>query len=417
MATFTPTPTPADIAAVQDVLKEVFVSDTLKSQLYEGMILWDYIDEVTEYTDSDGLKASVPMKTGRTGGVGSRAIGDLLPVADHQRVRKASYNYKFHYLQIQLYGQVIAKMRTDRQACIREVDFEVTNGVEDLKHMLTREMHGDGTGAILYSGLPGGGSSTTVLLGAANYGVIDRGHLYEGMRIDIGTAANPVLDTGGNRITGIVDNPAAPAIIVANATATTAASNISLAGNRAAAGVSNEMNGLRGIISDTLTLGTVNPSTDTFWKSAVLENGGTPRALTVDLMLSTLRSIRQKGDYPDVALGDLVQEQKYYNLLQTQVRYMGEGDLASGKTEGLAFARLKMLGDPEARPGRIDFIKKKALQLYSAGGIEWQNATTGGDILTWQQGYDAYVARAARYCELGTDRRRSFATLGDLIAT
>src|SRR3954467_13380853 len=120
----TPVANPANIAAVQDILREVWVSDTLRSQLYDDMVLFDYIEDVKEYTDSDGLKASVPLKTGRTGGVGSRAIGQQLAPADHQRVGKASYNYKNHYLQIQVLGPVVAKMETDRQACVREVDFE-----------------------------------------------------------------------------------------------------------------------------------------------------------------------------------------------------------------------------------------------------------------------------------------------------
>jgi len=36
MATFTPTANPAAIAAVQDILKEVWVADNLESQLLEG---------------------------------------------------------------------------------------------------------------------------------------------------------------------------------------------------------------------------------------------------------------------------------------------------------------------------------------------------------------------------------------------
>jgi hypothetical protein len=407
-------PTPADIAAVQDVLKEVWVTDNLKSQLYEDMVLMDWVDDVKEYTDSDGLKASVPLKTGRTGGVGSRGIGQQLPAADHQRVGKASYNYKFHYLQVQLYGPVIARMATQRQSAVREIDFEVTNGISDLKRMLNRQLHGDGTGAILISGLPGGASSTTVLLGAANYPIIERGWLYEGMRIDIGTAANPQLDTGNAIITGIVDNAAAPAITVLVATATTAGSQISLAGNRGAGSVSYEINGMRSIISDTAVLGGIDPSVTSYWKAYINANGGTPRALSINLMLNTLRKVRQLGEYPDVALCDLVQEQAYYNLLQGQVRFAGDTNLTAGNTEGLAFAKLKVVGDPEYRPGVMDFVKKGALQQYSSGDIEWQNATTGGDILVWRQDYDAYVARAAKYCEIGTDRRRSFASLQDL---
>lgn len=416
MPTFTPTATPADIAAVQDILKEVWVTDELKSQLYEDMVLFDYIEQVTEYTDSDGLKASVPLKTGRTGGVGSRGIGEALPEADHQRARKASYNYKNHYLTVQVYGPVVAKMSTDRQACVREIDFEVTNGITDLKQMINRQLHGDGSGNVLFAGLPGNTSNTVIPLGVANLGVLERGNLYEGQRVDIGTAANPVLDTGGNTIVSVDDTATAPTITLANATAVTAGSGIALYGNRKASGVSNEMNGLSNIISDTAVLGGLNPATDTFWKAVVDKNGGTARANSINLMLKVLRKIRQKGDYPDIAHTDLEQEQVYYNLLSPQVRFQGDSGLTAGNTEGLAFAKLKVVGDPLAVPGKIRFLKKNALQMYSAGEIAWQNQTTGGDILAWRQGFDAFVARAAKYCELGTNRRRSLGSLEDLQA-
>lgn len=415
MATLvTPVATPAGIAAVNDILKEVWVSSTLKSQLYDDIILFDWIDDVTEHTDSDGLKASVPLKTGRTGGVGSRAIGQKLPDADHQRVGKASYNYTNHYLQVQVLGPVVAKMETDRQAVVREVDFEVTNGIEDLKHMISRQLNQDGSGQILLSGLPGNASSTVIPLGAANFGVLDRGWLYEGMRLDIGTAAAPQLDAGGVTILAIDDTAAAPTITVDVAVTVTAGSGISLYGNRLTGGVSNEMNGLGNIVSATATLGGINPASASYWKATVLGNAGTPRALTIDLMMTALRGLRQKGGYPDIIHTDLIQEQKYYNLLQGQVRYMGDKDLTAGNSENLAFARLQIKADPEAVPGKMRFLKKDALQMYSAGEIAWQNQTTGGDVLAWRQDYDAFVGRAAKYCQLGTDRRRSLASLDDL---
>lgn len=414
MAVFTPVADPAGISAVQDVLKEVWVSDSLESQLFDDNILADWIEDVQEYTDSSGLRASVPLKTGRTGGVSARAIGQQLGVADHQRVAKATYDYKNLYLQVQVYGPVIAKMKTDRQACVREIDFEVKNGLEDFRKDYARQLRGDGSAKLTLAALPGGASSTTVLLGTGNYSLIDRGILYEGQRIDIGTAASPTLDTGGNRIASIVDSTSAPAIVLDNATATTAGSHISLTGNRTAGSVSNEINGLRGVISDTAALGGLDPSTAVYWKSVREHNSGTPRALSIDLMLTTMRKVRQKGAMPEVLYGDLVQEQAYYKLLQGQVRFMGDNNLASGNTEGLPFGKARFVADPDADPGRIYFLKKGALQMFSAGPVAWQNQTTGGDILAWRQDYDAFVARAAKYCDLGSDRRRSLGVLDDL---
>jgi hypothetical protein len=148
MPVSTPVANPAGIVAVQDILKEVWVSDTLESQLYEDTILLDWIENVTEYTDSDGLKATVPLRTGRTGGVSARGIGQQLGAASHQAAGKATYNYKNLYLQVQVYGPVVAKMETQRQSAVREIDFEVKNGIEDFRRDMCRQLQRAGAGIL-----------------------------------------------------------------------------------------------------------------------------------------------------------------------------------------------------------------------------------------------------------------------------
>jgi hypothetical protein len=414
---FSPVANPAGISAVQDILKEVWVSDTLESQLYEDTILLDWIEDVTEYTDSDGLKASVPLRTGRTGGVSARGVGEQLAPADHQRVGKATYNYKNLYLQVQVYGPVVARMETNRQAVVREIDFEVKNGIDDFKKDLCRQLHRAGDGVLTIADLPGGAASLTVELGPDNYPVLERGWLYEGQVIDIGTAANVNRACSGYRIESINDDPAAPDITLVNNGAgnvdTDAGDQISLHGNRYDNG-SNEVMGIEGIVHDTSELGGLDPATASYWKAVVEDNGGTDRALSIPLLNTTWRKIKQKGGTIDVLLSDLIQQQKYYELLQSQVRFAGDTGLASGNVEGPNFNHVKLIGDPESLPGRIYFLNKKSIQMYSAGKIAWQNQTTGGDVLAWRQDYDAFVGRAAKYANIGTNRRVSNGVLTDL---
>lgn len=415
MAVFSPTPDAADIAAVQDVLKEVFVSDTLESQLYEDTVILDKVEDVTEYTDSNGLKAVVPLRTGRTAGISARAIGEELGVADHQKVGRAEYEYTHQYLQIKVEGPVVARMKTDRASVVREIDLEINSGIEDLKRDWVRQLYGDGSGVIAAS-LPGNASSQTIPLGADNFYVLERGWLHEGMNVDIGTAANPTLDTGGNKITAIDDTEAAPTITLENATAVTAGSGVSRYGNRNADGDQRELNGVGNLFSDSAVVGNLDPATKTWWKAIVEENGGTPRALSTSLLTTTIRKLRQKGRYPDNALCDLEQEEAYYHLLQPQVRFAGDAKLAAGDTTGLVLGKIKsgLVGDPDCPPGKVFIWHGKALQMYSAGKVAWQNQTTGGDILAWSQGYDAFVARAAKYFQVGTNRRASLGVLDDL---
>jgi hypothetical protein len=170
------------------------------------------------------------------------------------------------------------------------------------------------------------------------------------------------------------------------------------------------------MFSDSVALGDKDPATSKYWKAIVEDNGGAGRALSVDLLMTVIRKLRQKGKYPDRAVCDLIQEQKYYQLLQPQVRFAGDAKLAAGDTSGLVLGKIKsgLVGDPDCPPGKVHIFHGKAVQMYSAGPVAWQNQTTGGDILAWSQGYDAFVARAAKYFQVGSNRRASLAVLGDL---
>jgi hypothetical protein len=405
---------PAVIAAVQDILKEVWTTDALQSQLLEDTVLLDWMDDVTEFTDSDGLKASVPLKVGRTGGVSARGVGQKLAPPDHQRPGKATYNYKNLYLQIMVEGPVVARMETNRQAVVREIDWEVNSGIEDFRRDFCRQLHRAGNSQITIAALPGNASSTTLDLGASNLPVLDRGWLYEGQVLDIGTSANSDLDATGVRINS-VDDDASPSLVLDNAVAVTANSHISLYGNRIDA-TSYEVDGLESIVSDTASLGGIDPTVagKNYWKSVVLANGGTNRALSLSLLNNLYRKLRQNGAKPSDLMGSLGMQQRYYELLQPQVRFGGDADLSAGAVDGPKFNHMTFHGDPDSLPERIYMLSKKALQMYSAGEVAWQNQTTGGDILAWRQDYDQFMARAAKYCNVGTNRRRSLGVLDDI---
>lgn len=414
MAVFTPVADAADIAAVQDILKEVFVSNTLESQMREDTWILDQIEEVTEYTDSNGLKAVVPLHTGRGGATGARGIGEKLPAAQHQKVDRAEYNYTNQYVTVKVEGPVVARMKSNRTSVVREIDFEITRAIDDLKKEWVRQLYANGD-AVVARAIPGNLSANVIPLGADNAYVLEYDQLYVGMHVDIGTIASPTASTGGNKITAIDDTPTAPTITLENATATTAGHHVFIHGN-ATANVSNELNGMGNMFSETADLGGLTVAAQPKWKGVVEDNGGTKRAMSVDLLMTLIRKLRAGGKYPDKAAADLIQEQKYYNLLQGQVRFAGDHNLAAGDSQGLGLARIKsgFMGDSDCPPGQVFIWHGGAIQSYSAGPGGWQNQTTGGDILAWSQDYDAFVARYAKYWQVGTNRRRSLGLLKDL---
>ncbi len=421
----TPVADPAAIAAVQDILKEVWPTDRLQSQMLEETIVLDYCEDVTEYTDSDGLRASVPLRTARTSGISARGINQKLGPAGHQTSAKASYNYVFNYLTIKVLGPVVARMKTDRQAAVREVDFEVENGLNDFKLDLQRQLHLDGTGNICQAAATVTGTATVSLANARGQHAIRSGWLYVNMWVDIGTKTNPTAVVQGAKIID-VDDVAYTITLDTNITLAAAdiaggANNVWIGryGNRSA-GVSYEMNGLEAIISQALPLGGIDPTVagNKYWKAVIKANGGTLRTNSIDLMLQVEQGIRQAGGKSELLLADLTQERLYYNILQKNVRFITEsgtqGKLESGNVRGLEMNNKPLVGDPMCPPSKVEFVNKKDLMMFSAGKTQWQNTTTGGDILAWVQDEDSFVARAAKYANLGTQHRRGLGRLGDL---
>lgn len=421
---------PAAIAAVQDILKEVFPSDVLEDQLLNDTVILDWVDDVTEYTDSDGLKASVPLRVGRTGGISSRGIGQTLGAAGHQRVAKASYNYTFHYLQVKVLGPVIARMKTNRQACVREIDLEVQNGLDDLKQDWQRQIHGSGDAVLCR--LDDTGSSTTVTVTDAHgpsAHAIDVGWVYEGQNVSIGLlntsghASPGVFTKTGDRTIQTVDPDAYTFTVDSAIDVPTAGANqiaVAIRYDNRLTGTDEcyELNGLGNIAGDdTAEVGGLDPATASYWKPTIHDNGAVNRANSLDLMMKLENAIRRKGGKTELIVGDLDQERRYYNILQPSVRYAGDKSLSGGNDTGLDFHGKKFVGDPHCLPNLLRFLNKKALQMYSAGEVAWQNQTTGGDILAWVQDEDAFVARAAKYFQLGTNKRNTLGTLADLLST
>jgi hypothetical protein len=354
----------------------------------------------------------VPLRTGRTGGIGTRGIGEKLPPAGHQRVGKAKYNYTFHYLTVKVLGPVVARMKTQRQSVVKEISLEVENGLDDIKQDWQRQLHGDGT-AVICTVAVSTTSTTVTVQGRKGTHALEVGWIYEGMRIDIGTAANPVLTTQGVTVQSV--DPDAGTFVVDVAISCTAGHGISRYGNRIASGSTSwEANGLGNVIG-TGTFGNIAGSTNAFWRSPIDSNSGTLRANSIDLMLRLENKIRTKGGKVELLVGDLDQERRYYNVLEQKVRFVGSrSGIGSGSTKGLEYNEKPFVGDPHALPNKVDFLNKKSFQMYSAGDIAWQNQTTGGDILAWVQDEDAFVARAAKYWNIGTPRRGALGSLQDL---
>lgn len=412
------TASPADITAVQDLLKEVYPNDQVVSQMYEDALLLSQIEQTTEYHDAVGDKAIGFVKVGRNVGTSARSLnGGTLGAAGHQQVDRWELDYAANYLQLKILGTTIAKMKTARQAAVREVDFEVTEGINDLKKEVQRQLYGNGD-ALLAQAATTTASASVALVpwdNASNFGdgwdQIKKGNIQVGEYLDIGTTADEDAVVADAKVVSVTESASAPVVTIDSAVTTTTAHYLSKADNRSGT-TSYEMNGLRNLVSDTGTFAGINSSTVPLWKSYVYDAAGAN--LSRAMMQTAWRRNAQKGSRASLILTSLEQQEAYYNLLQSQVRFSGDSNLGSGKVDGPTFNNMAVVADPDCPSGDMFFLDKRSMFIVSAGDIAWQNTTSGGDILDWVQGEDAFAARAAFYANIGTTKRAAHARIKNL---
>lgn len=393
---------PADITAVQAMLKEVYVGDKLQEQVVNDRVALSIVEKTTDYTDAVGDKAIGFIRTQGNVRSSSRSLNGGTLGAPGRQVRKRwEYDYTAHYLQIKILGTTIAKMRTARQSAVREVDDEVTNGVEDLKDDLQRQLYSNGDALIAQAAASG--PSTTVTLNATSGATaIEKGWLTENMYVDLGTTADEDVVVADALISAV--NQATPSITIDTAVTTTTSHYVSRADNRSGT-TSYEMNGLQNLTSDSSVFGALDPATTPLWKgNRVAVSGALSQAKMQDAWIAA----RKKGAKPDLILTSFEHQRDYYNLLQSQVRFAGDKGLGSGHIEGPDFNGISVVADQDCPDGVMYFLSRRHLMMFTAsGGIQWQNVNTGGDILAWVQDEDAFQARAAFYGQFGTDRRNA----------
>lgn len=407
---------PADITAVSNIIKKVYVSDTIHSQINDDTMLLSEIERTTEYHDAVGDKAVGFLKTGRNVGTSARSLnGGTLGAPGHQQTNKWELDYAANYVTVKILGTTIAKMKTARQAATKAVTLEVEGAIDDLKKELQRQLYADGTA--LMANFAANTTTATLLLNAATTpqaiagnDVIQKGWAQPGMYVDIGTTASQAAVVADAKIVSVTDSDTAPSITIDSAVTTTTSHYLSKAGNRSGT-TSYEMNGLDSVIASS---GAFANLTDGTWVAADVNTVTAGTSLSRSHMQRAYRKVRMYSGKPNMILTSFEHQEDYYNLLQTQVRFASDSNLASGKVDGPTFNGIPVTGDADCPRGRMYFLDTKELFFATAGDIAWQNVNTGGDVLAWSQTEDAFVARAAFYANLGTNKRRGFSAIRGL---
>ena len=399
----------ATLAAYNDALKRIYTQDFLEEQLYSENPFLEKIEKTKRFRV--GETARVPLHVSRNGGYTTLpAGGGSLNTAGNQGLEKAEFNYTNHHQQIAIQGDAIDGTADNSLSVANVLDTEVKGALTDLRRQLTRQLFLDGSGKIAQCRASSSNNVDLNTTSGAN--AIERGWLFVGAQVDVGTNADEDAIVDGGVITAIDEANSAFTVDSGNVTGEGTTHFVSYKGARAGT-TSYEMNGLGNLVSDSAVFGGLDPAVETTWKAANRDD--TSQALSLSLLLQQSQKIQQKsGSEPDFLLTGLKQSRKFYELLQQQVRYSSDSSLSAGSQGTPKWNGMEIHRHPDCQNEVAYFGIFKHLFIVAIDKPYWQNKVTGGQILDWVQGTDSYGAKLSYRVQLATNRRNVFARLGGL---
>jgi hypothetical protein len=381
-------------------LKEYW-ENALAYQLNDKTLLLNRLDATNE--NLYGKYALIPVHNNRNVGVSARPEYGTLATAGAQGFAQAQYQLKYLYGSGQVSGPGIERTSGGLAgSVVSMLDVEMNRLMDDTRVDCSRQLYGTGDSIVTACGTSG--PSTTITLSGTGFNeALQKGQLFVGMLVDVGTLANPVSLATASAITAV--NLTTPSITISNSISVTPAAFVFRAGNAAASSVSYEMNGLQNTVATAAnTYGTIDSTAagNTYWDNLRINLAGN---LTLDAFTQSFNRVNGiSGGQVSATVTSFGIQRAFYNLLQSQVRYMDPMKLQSG-FQVLEYFGTPIIADKDAPYGKIFFLDERWLRIYA--NRDWHWLEEDGRVLKWTPNQDSWQFVLARYMNLGASRRNT----------
>ena len=400
-----------------DAALKNFYLDPVRSQINEKNVLLEYTSKGK--VDAEGRYAVLSLHTKRNSSVGSRADGNYLPgtliagtttAIGQQSFAEQRVELKQLWGRIQINERVLKAAKSNRGSFINVMNVETEGLANDMKKDLNRQLFGDGSGKIAQFGTTS--ASTTVVLHTTATTRAQLRQLEVGMKIDIGTVADPDLRGASVEILTVDFASIGAATFTVASAITTATTDFAFRAGVGAGSTTTgvELTGLASIADSAGTLFNVDPASHPRWSSY---EKGSVGAITDDALIAMIQEIGyESGESPDVLLTTNGVVRSYAASLAVQKRFANSMDLKGGfkgLSVGAGNSEVGLTDDRDCPAGTLFALNSKHLMQHVAGDWEWMDLD--GAIWSRQANLPSYEASLFRFHELTTDRRNSLGKL------
>jgi hypothetical protein len=394
----------ASLTTLNSILKEFYLPPVVE-QLNNEVLLLSRVDSSDQ--EIVGTKAYIPVHTTRTGGIGARGEYVALPNPGSQGYARAQFDLTYQYGVVRVSGPSQAKTASEAGAFLQSLRSELDGIRNDLKKDLARQLYGTGDGKLATCGVTS--ASATVVVSSAE--AINKGQIYPGMYLDIGTVANPTVVASNVTVQSV--NAAGPSVVI-DQTVTTAGTHFLFRAGSNFAGGTYEMNGLQNLVASAAgTFGGIDASAtgNSYWDN-LRDTAGT--AITQDRLMQAFNKVRINGGEVSAIYTSYGDQRQFFNTFTSAINYIEPLKLQGG-FQTLNFMAKPIIADIDAPMAKWYLIDERFIKFFS--NQDWHFLDEDNQPLKWDTNYDAWKSVLARYLNLGASRRNTQVLLTTNVST
>lgn len=386
---------------------------------YAGPIVSQFNDMIPLYKEMEkgrekynGLQVVRPVKVRRNQGIGATSDGGTLPAIGQQTTAQALIAAKFNYLRFGITGPMIKASQGDKGAFVSAMEFEMTQGLEDEKNDVNRQLFWDGSGDLALVNANVLASNVITVAGRTST-EIGAKYLDVGAVIDIQSATTGLLVASGVSVTAVSNALSSVATLTLSAAVTVSANDVVVHSGS----LNNEIQGLLTTLDGgTSSIYGIDRSIYPTYQGNVISALGAQ--LTLNLMQQSYNEARRRGNGKvDLILCDYDTERFYNKLLVSDKRYVnkvvGDGTFSSKESSYLEFAGVPVVPDKDS-PTRFWFLDSKTWKKYVLAELEWADET--GTYLIAQTSADSFEARLRLFANVFCEKPSANAALTSYIS-